>query len=72
MRSKQEIDEYIKENKHDWNDPNPKKRRRNGLTIITGATPNNLYKISADEWNDVVYYIEDLEKRIEILEKHVI
>ena len=71
MRSKQDIDEYIKENRYDWNKPNPRKRRRNGLIIITGSN-SHPSKISAEEWNDIVYYIEDLEQRIEVLEKHVI
>jgi len=48
-----------------------KKIRRNGLTIITGAPDSPITKIGADEWNDIVYYIEDLEKRIEDLEQRV-
>lgn len=50
-----------------------KKRQNNGLTIITEEIPHNhsLNKISAQEWNEIVYYIEDLEKRIESLERRV-
>lgn len=48
-----------------------KTRRKNGLTIITGSHEANINKISAEEWNDIVYYIEDLEERIEALERRV-
>ncbi len=71
MRTEEEISEYIEKNKYDWDKVNYKTRRRNGLTIFTGPSSPHLTKISAEEWNDIVYYIEDLEQRIEDLERRV-
>ncbi len=53
-----------------WDEP-IKTRRNNGLTVLTGASKSYPNIIGADEWNDIVYYIEDLEERIESLERRV-
>ena len=49
-------------------DENFKIRRDNGLAILCGDIPDSSTKIDGIDWNDIVFYIEGLEKRIKSLE----